>query len=428
MSNSKYYDILRVSKQSTKAQIKKAYHKMAIKYHPDRNPNNKEECEEKFKEVSNAYRILSDENLRKRYDQFGEAGIKNDGGPPGGFNPFDLFSNIFGGGGGPFGGNGPFGGGFSPFNVSAQHMSRKSKSALKEINVSLKDLYTGKSEVLKINKNVKCDICKGIGCVDPNDKIKCNICDGKGKILQVARLGPGMIQQIVKPCYNCKSKGKIIRQGQQCSKCGGDCLVRVSKNLDFYIHPGTKDGDKVVLYGEASDDPDYPETGDLILKINQTGAQNGMTREGNNLVYKKEISLSEALCGLEFVIKHLDDRKILLKTDKIINPNTVMKLSNEGMPIRNQDLTYGDLIIRFVINFPFRLNNERKKFLRRILPKTKKQIWDIELKEGEDHEIRQMELLDEDYQYNPAQDVDLGDEFEDDDSKFAGNPIECATQ
>lgn len=421
MSNTKYYDILGVSNQSTKNQIKKAYHKMAIKYHPDRNPNNKEECEEKFKEVSNAYRILSDENLRKRYDQFGEAGINNDGGPPGGFNPFDLFSNIFGGGNGPFGGSGPF-------NVSAQHMSRKSKSKLREVNISLKDLYTGKSEVLNINKKIKCDICKGRGCVDPKDKIDCNICNGKGKIIQVAQLGPGMLQQIVKPCYNCKSKGKIIRHNKQCSKCNGDCLVHVFKNLDFYIHPGTKDGDKIVLHGEASEEPNLPEAGDLILKINQTGAQNGMTREGNNLVYRKEISLSEALCGLEFVIKHLDNRKILLKTDKIITPNTVMKISNEGMPVRKQDLTYGDLIIRFVINFPFKLSNERKKFLKRILPKATKQIWDVTLDEGEEHEVREMEFLDDDYQYDPRQDANLGEEFEDDDSQFDNNPIECATQ
>jgi len=423
MSNTKYYDILGVSKTSTKGEIKKAYHKMAIKYHPDRNPNNKKESEEKFKKVSNAYRILSDDDLRKRYDRFGEAGIKSDGGPPAGFNPFDLFSNIFGGSG--F--RGGFGQGFSPFNVSAQQIPRKSRSILKEINVSLKDLYTGKSEVLNLNKQVKCDLCKGRGCVNPNDKIDCNICHGKGKILQVAQLGPGMFQQILKPCYNCKSKGKIIRNGQHCSKCNGDGINRISKNLDFYIHPGTKDGEKIILHGEASEEPDLPEAGDLILKINQTGSQNGMNREGNNLVYRKEISLAEALCGLEFTIKHLDDRKILLKTDKIINPNTIMKVSNEGMPIKNQDLTYGDLIVRFIINFPFRLNSERKKYLKRILPKSKKQIWDINLEEGEEHEVREMELLDEDYQYD-TQNIDLGEEFEDDDSKFTGNPMECTTQ
>ena len=433
MSDNKFYDLLGINKNANPQEIKKAYKSMALKHHPDRNPNNREESEAKFKEIGRAYKVLSDEKLRQRYDQFGEQGIE-EGSMAGGFNPFDIFSNIFGGGGSGFGNSGGgIGGLFGGFGHNQHSKPRKSKDVVMKLNVSLEDLYNGKKKTLRINKKEKCDECNGIGCVNPNDKVKCNICNGNGKIVQIRQLGPGMIQQIMKPCYNCKQTGKIISDENKCHKCRGEGLIDVKKQLEYYIQRGMRDGEKIIIHGEAPHEQGISEAGNLILIINQTGSQNGMIREGNNLVYKHEICLSEALCGFNMIIQHFDGRKIKLKSKHIINPNTVMKVDNEGMPIRNQDLCYGNLIVRFSINFPMSLSKERKKFIKRLLPKPQKQIWDVEINEGEDYEEKTLEPINEHYEYQPGNNQKgkpgfLGEEFEDDDEKIRSNPIECASQ
>jgi len=414
---SDYYKLLGVSKNANEEEIRKAYKKMALKWHPDRNPNNKEEAEEKFKEVGKVYKVLSDPNLRTRYDQFGEKGLE--GSPEmEGFNPFDLFSgfgNMFGN----------FGFGMNVRQSQQQNNEpRQGKGPSKEfaLKIKLEELYSGKSVSISIKKRVKCIDCSGRGYQNDSDFIKCDQCDGKGQMIRIHRMGP-IIQQVVQPCQKCQTKCKIIKPGGECRRCNGDKSAVVNKNTDFYIRPGSRHGDKIILHNESDWHPQFTDVGDLVIVINELSAENGMKREGENLILKMDISLVDALCGFVNVIKHLDDRYIKIKSDYIIKPEQIMRIKGEGMPNKDVDLTYGDLIINFHIIFPDSISDERKKYIQKLLPKSKKQIWDLSPEDYPDAELKTMEYYDKTEYFNSN-----NSNNRDDDNENQGNPMECVQQ
>ena len=398
-----YYKILGINKNSNDAEIKKAYKKMCLKYHPDRNLDNKKESEEKFKEISKAYEVLSDSQKKKHYDLYGEEGINNAGNSNmGDFNPFDLFSNVFGG---------------AQFNNRKKEEKIKSPTRTESLELPLDDLYTGK--VLKINYKqvIKYKLCNGIGCEDPNNIIKCDICEGSGNILKIKRMGP-IIQQMNQQCYKCFGKGKIIRDNAECPKCNGSKSERVLSSLQVTITKGSKNGDKLVFYNKGDWNPKYKEEGDLHLIIKETKSSNGMIREGENLIMKQKISLYESLCGLNKVFKHLDNRNILMKYDGIINPYNKMIIKNEG--IRTPDGIYGDLIIEFIIIFPETIDKKRVDYLKKILIKPEKQIWEKDISEYNDLETYELEI------YNNSE-KHQSNEYESDYEEEREN-IECVQQ
>ena len=410
-----YYRVLGIEKTASQNDIKKAYRKLALKHHPDRNPNNKEEAEAEFKKVGNAYQILSDESKRKQYDLYGEEGLEGGGS---GFSPFDLFNNMGGmGGGHPF----------SNLFGEQQRQTRKQKppTIQKILNVELKELYTGYNSSFILQKKGKCKDCNGKGSINPNSVIECNICSGTGKMKEIRRMGP-MIQQVIKECYKCKGLGTYINEKDRCRTCNGSKFSTISKSIDFYIQPGMSNGDKIMLRGEGDWLPDYSEEGDLCVVINEIKSKTGIVREGENLVYKKKLHLVEALCGTVFIYKQLDNRLIKINTNNmIIIPNQVMKIVGEGMRKNGDNNTYGDLIIKFNIIFPEELSEQRKKYLLKILPTIERQIWDINPNEC-DAEEKTLEYYDENENLNgnPSEyqeamyDEDLQD----------GNPVNCATQ
>lgn len=358
-----YYDSLELSKNATPTEIKKAYHKMALKYHPDRNPNNKKECEQKFKEISKAYKVLSDANLKGKYDQFGEAGVSENP-DMANFNPFDLFSGLSG--------FSNFGG---MFNQNNNFTEKKTPAQEYVLNVDLNILYTGAAKKIKVNRRKKCDFCNGLGGQSENSIITCLLCKGKGQIIKINRLGP-MIQQSIQSCYKCKGKGKSIKRGEECLKCNGEKYMSAINPVDFYIKPGSTNGDKIILYGEGDWNVNTGCYNDLIIVIKELNGTNGMIREGENLLLKLKISLVEALCGVNKIIKHLDNRYLLISYNKVIKPNEKFVIKGEGMQINN-NMDRGNLIIEFIIEFPNTLSNDRKMYIQKILPKPTKQIWDI---------------------------------------------------
>ena len=423
-----YYSVLGISKNATPQEIKKAYRKCALKYHPDRNPNNVEEAEAKFKEISKAYEILSDTQKKQQYDMFGEEGMNGMGGMDDGNNPFDIFNNM-----------GGFGNLFSQmgqhFQQSQTSSSKRQKPPNKQkiVNLELDELYTGKNVSFILQKKDKCFTCSGSGISDMKKVKICDLCSGTGSINELRRIGP-MVQQIVKKCYECDGLGKIIPEKAKCGTCKFAKYVNKSKSISIYIPPGAANGEKFILRGDGDWNPDYIERGDLVVVVNEVKSKNGLIREGENLIYHKKLNLVEALCGTTFIYKQLDGRIIKIKTNNIIIPNQIMKIKGEGMKKSKEGSEFGDLIIKFSITFPEKLSNERKKYLMKILPKSEPQIWDLNPADYPNAEEKELEyIIQEDYspRYSNTSNQKTNYKENDDDSsdeEANGIPVNCATQ
>ena len=361
------YEILNVERQATDSQIKKAYHKLALKYHPDRNKDgNVKECEEKFKEISSAYEILSDKDKREQYDKFGLDAVKNTGGPD--INPFDIFNNIFGGGGGPGMGMGMNFGGGGPFNSFFGGGPSRPKNRIEKITVSLEDIYKNKSLKINYKKKCLCTSCDGSGGKYPSSTVICTSCEGKGRILRVVQIGPGMISQSTQVCYKCNGKGKSIKPDELCEECSGTKFVNKSASVEINLNLDVQDGSKIVVENGGDEDINHVRS-DLIFDIS-VSKHNLFERRKNNLYMKKTIELTEALCGTQFIVKHLDGRKLLVTLKNVIHPGAKVKLVGEGMTPDN------DLIIEFNVNFPRALSEQRKVYIKKLLP-IKEQTLDL---------------------------------------------------
>ena len=423
-----YYDMLGVTKTSSPDEIKKAYRKLALKHHPDRNPDNKEESEAKFKEISKAYEILSDPSKKQQYDLYGEEGIQGGGG---GFaSPFDIFRNMESSMGGGMGG---FANLINNMTGGTPQKPKQPPAKQKLINIELENLYTGKTVKFIVDIQVKCNLCNGIGAKNKTDIVECKICTGKGKITEIRKMGP-MIQQTMKECYKCNGRGYKIKEEDKCKKCSSLKYYVSGKTIELYIKPGTCNGEQILLRGIGDWFPDYEDIGDLYVIINEIKSNSGIIREGENLIYHKRLYLIEALCGSIFIYKQLDGRHIKIKTTDIIIPNQIMKISGEGMKIQGDNTGYGDLIIKFNIIFPEKLSEERKKYLLKIFPKVDKQIWDIDPNTCSNSEEKKLEFMN-------IEDDNVRSSFNNKNSKYyknldesidepehSGNPVDCATQ
>ena len=353
--DNKYYDLLGIQRDATDDDIKKSYRKLAMKHHPDRNPNDKEVNEKKFKEISTAYEVLKDKEKRQLYDQMGEEGVKNmgSGGGGGGSNPFDIFGNIFGG-------RGRGGGGFS-----RSQRVRRGKDRVEELPIELEDLYNNTVKKIDIKQKVICLDCTGTGAKNASYIKECTGCGGNGMVMKIINIGPGMMQQATAMCDKCMGQGKMVDPNGICVQCKGNKIVIKNKVINLPIEKGIKDKKRITIPDLSHHDPNADEQGDLILIINILEHPK-FKRQGFNLIVDKNILLSEALCGVKFKLYHLDSRELIIKTDAIIKPNEEYKISKEGLSKDNH--TYGDLIIRFNIVFPDVLSIERKHYLNKILP------------------------------------------------------------
>ena len=356
--DTKLYDTLGVSANATDNEIKKSYRKLALKYHPDRNKDNKEESESKFKEISSAYEILSDKDKRSNYDKFGLEGVKNMGGPN--INPFDIFTNMFGNDGPMNSGPGGPGGIFSSM-FGNRERPVKVNHRLEKISVNLEDIYNEDKISINYKKRCICSSCDGSGGLYKSSIIICSGCDGKGSITKIVQLGPGMISQSTSQCYKCNGKGKSIKKGETCVECNGTKYVKKSEKVSVELNKSIQNGSRIVVENGGDETIGTSKVGNLIFEIN-IKKHSIFTRNGNNLHINKKILLSEALCGGKFVIKHMDKRNLLIDLNKIISPNMKHKIIGEGMDSNH------DLIINYEIIFPSKLDDQRKTYLNKLLP------------------------------------------------------------
>ena len=383
-NNTDYYALLEIGKGASEEEIKKAYKKCALKWHPDRNPNNVDEATDKFKYISEAYEVLSNPEKRKIYDQYGVKGLKeNNVGHPGGFSDMDaqsIFEQIFRSGGmGNMGGMGGGMGGFHFFQHPQQQpqQPKKGNNVSFDLQLTLRELYLGCVKKLRVNRDTICHRCQGtsIKASSSITNIKCPECKGQGSKMVMQQLGPGFKSQQQVMCNKCKGSGEFIPEIDRCDECKGAKILRAETILDAEIQKGMKDGTKITFAGKSDE---YPGRipGDIIVVVKEKNPFEGFKRspDGDHLVYKKTITLQEALCGYEFILDHLDGRQLYINSiTDIITPQAMRKIVGEGMPIRkngNDTGTKGDLFIEFDIVFPDNqhLTNKDKQKLKQVLP------------------------------------------------------------
>ncbi|RIA89230.1 hypothetical protein C1645_772896 [Glomus cerebriforme] len=335
-----YYSVLGVSRSASSREIKKKYKQLSKKYHPDKNPGDKE-AEQKFVQLAEAYEVLSDDEKRQIYDKYGEEGLKQQNQGGGGFhNPFDIFASFFGGG---------------HFGHQSQS-ERQGPSIVMELEVELKELYLGTQIEVDVSKQVICEHCRGSGAKNANDVITCNVCGGRGMKVVKQQLGPGIFQQFHSTCDTCGGKGKIIKS--KCPVCNGKKVRRGNEQLTIIVEKGQDDDGTIVFEKEGDESPDTIP-GDIIFKV-KTLPDSIFERKGNDLYAKQTISLIDALTGFEKNITHLDGRDVLLKRDGVTQPGFTQTIKNEGMPQFRSSVN-GNLYVQYTVIFPSIIDDSTKQ-------------------------------------------------------------------
>ena len=357
-----YYEVLGISKDAQINEIKSQYRKLALKFHPDRNKSS--EAAEHFKEISEAYAVLSDTKKRQLYDQHGHAGVDGrysteDIFRGAGANFDDIFSDLFGGRGRRTTGGfdsifeNLFGGGqgFSGFG------RQRGSDMLYETSVSLEDVLNGKKMDLDLQKNVDCPDCNGSGCSPGTSKIKCSDCDGQGQVRVSRNMGFSTFVT-VQPCRKCSGQGMMIEK--PCKKCKLG-KVKGTKHISFELPAGIDNGDYVIS-GEGESIPSGAN-GDLIIRVN-VQPHPKFKRDGRDIFYDAQISMMDASLGKKFEVPTLEGfNKITVESGS--QPNSIIKLKGKGLPGRGFR-GRGDQYVRLVVNIPKKLNNHQKDLLKEL--------------------------------------------------------------
>ncbi|GFX01230.1 dnaJ homolog subfamily A member 1 [Trichonephila clavipes] len=339
-----YYDILGVKPSCTLDELKKSYRKLALKYHPDKNPSEGE----KFKQISQAYEVLSNPEKRKIYDQGGEQAIKEGGVGGGGMSsPMDIFDMFFGGG--------------------TRKRDNKSANVVHQLGVTVDELYNGAVRKLAVQKNVICEKCEGRGG-KKGALEKCSKCNGSGVQTHVQQLGPGMVQRIQSMCSACAGHGEYINPKDRCKNCHGKKVVRERKLIEVHIDKGMEDGHRITFSGEGDQEPGL-EPGDIVIVLDEK-EHALFKRRGSDLIMRMELTLVEALCGLQRIIRTPDNRELVITClpGEVIHNQSLKCILNEGMPQYKNPFEKGKLIIQFVVNFPDQLSGPAITQIETILP------------------------------------------------------------
>ena len=356
MSKRDYYEVLGVSKTATDDEIKKAYRKMALKYHPDKNPDDKE-AEEKFKEAAEAYDVLSNADKRARYDQFGHSmggqqGFGGFGG--GGFSMEDIFSqfgDIFGGRfsgqwGGATGGRG-------------RRVNRGSDLRIK-VKLALEEIAKGASKTLKIPTLVICEHCEGAGAKDGKSFSTCSTCNGTGTVIHTQNtfLGP---MQSTSTCPSCNGEGKIITE--KCSHCNGEGVNRQETTVSFNIPAGVADGMILTVRGKGNAPRRGGVNGDLLVVIEEV-AHPDLIRDGNDVIYNLMLDIPTATLGGSVEVPTITG-KARVKIAPGTQPGKVLRLRGKGLP-STEGYGTGDELINIMVYIPENLNSEEKAIFERL--------------------------------------------------------------
>ncbi len=373
MAKRDYYEVLGVGRSATKDDMKKAYRKLAMQYHPDRNPNDKQ-AEENFKEAAEAYEILSDDNKRARYDRFGHEGVKGSGFGSPGFSDindiFSHFSDIFGGGSifDEF------------FGTSSRSRGRRRGGGIPgadlrvTLKLTLEEIAAGVSKKIKLKKFVPCDQCKGTGAADASSKKTCPVCQGSGEIRNVSRSVFGQFVNI-STCNNCDGEGEVV--DSPCRKCSGDGRYQDEVTVNIEVPPGVHEGSYMSLRGEGNAGKRGGSSGDIIVVFKEQEHEY-FQREENDIVYNLIISFPEATLGAEVDVPTLNG-KARLKIDPGTPNGKLLKMTGKGIKHLNHS-GFGDQIVRVNIDVPKKLTSKEKELLKELmeLPNFKGDIKDQE--------------------------------------------------
>lgn len=344
----RFYNLLGVGKTASEDEIKKAYKKQAMKNHPDRGGD-----EAKFKDIARAYNVLSTPEKKAVYDQHGEEALDNmekggdAGAGPGGADPYDIFSQIFG------------------FGAGGQRRPRgrpRTPDSTYELEVTLADLYLGTTREIIFKRDALCGTCSGVGGSERNT---CNACQGTGAQVRMQQMGP-FVQQVQHVCSACRGKGFSIPAKCVCADCKGKGLNKERKNFSVDVRKGLGDGHEFRFQGQADEAPDH-DTGDVVIVIREK-RHKAFHRSGDALVMSKKISLSEALCGFEFATPFLDGEDLTIRASpgQVLRPGDLMVIKGKGMP-RQHGPEYGDLHLLLEIEFPEAIRPDAREKLLEVL-------------------------------------------------------------
>jgi len=358
MSKRDYYEILGVEKNASEQEVKKAYRKMALKYHPDKNPDDPK-AESKFKEAAEAYEVLSNAEKKGRYDQFGHAGMRNGGGgfSGGGMSMDDIFSqfgDIFGG---------AFGGAFSGFSggrtQSRRRVNRGSNIRVK-VALTLQEISNGVEKKIKVNKYIGCKSCDGSGARNASSFGTCNTCHGTGQVVQVTNTFLGQMQT-ASTCPSCHGEGKSITD--KCPQCAGQGVSRGEDIISLNIPAGVEEGMQLSVTGKGNAGARGGIPGDLLVLIEEKPHPE-LIRDGHNLLVEKYISISEAALGSSVEVPTID-AKARIKLQAGTPAGKVMRLRGKGLPDVN-GYGRGDLLVTINVWIPKELTKEEKGIMERL--------------------------------------------------------------
>lgn len=361
MAKRDYYEILGVEKNASIQEIKKAYRKLALKYHPDKNPDDKA-AEEKFKEAAEAYEVLSNEEKKAKYDRFGHAGMGGSAGfgGGGGMNMEDIFSqfgDIFGGGAGGFSGFGGFGGG----GASRGRRANRGSNIRVKVNMSLKDIVNGVEKKIKVNKYVSCNTCSGSGAEGGSSGYTtCNTCKGAGQVNRITNTFLGQMQTAT-ACPTCGGDGKIITD--KCDTCHGDGIVKSDETIEIKIPAGVEGGMQLSVGGKGNMGARNGVPGDLIVLIEEEEHPE-LKRDGLNILYDLYISFADAILGTEITVPTVNG-KAKIKIEPGTQGGKVLRLRNKGIPEVNGYRT-GDQLVNVNVWTPQNLTKEEKQAVEKL--------------------------------------------------------------
>ncbi|RZM26270.1 MAG: molecular chaperone DnaJ [Pedobacter sp.] len=361
MSKRDFYDVLGVTKSASAEEIKKAYRKMAIKYHPDKNPGDKA-AEDNFKEAAEAYEVLSNAEKKQRYDHYGHAGVGGASGGGGygggGMNMEDIFSqfgDIFGGGGGS-----PFDSFFGGQQSRGGRRVAKGSNLRIKVKLTLEEIANGTEKKIKVNKQISCKTCDGTGAKDRSSVSTCKTCGGSGAVRRVTNTILGQMQTTA-TCPTCNGSGQQITA--KCTSCHGDGVIRGEETITINIPAGVSDGMQLSMSGKGNAAPNGGIPGDLIILIEEIPHET-LKREGNNVVYDLHVSIIDAALGYSVEVPTIDG-KAKIKIEPGTQSGKLLRLKGKGIPEVNS-YHRGDEIIHVNIWTPKALSSEERSMLEKL--------------------------------------------------------------
>ncbi|OFY65219.1 MAG: molecular chaperone DnaJ [Bacteroidetes bacterium RIFCSPLOWO2_02_FULL_36_8] len=355
MSKRDYYEVLGVDRNTPADEIKKAYRKMAIKYHPDKNPGDKA-AEDKFKEAAEAYDVLSDNEKRQRYNQYGHQGV-NGGFSGGNVNVEDIFEHF----GDIFGGRSPFGGGFEDFFETgtrgrARRVNRGTDLRIK-LKLTLEEISNGVEKKIKVKKQVPCNVCDGTGAKDRNAVQTCLQCAGSGKVRKVTNTFIGQMQTVT-TCPRCHGEGRVVTSS--CKNCNGDGRMIGEEMITMNIPAGVVEGVQLSMSGKGNAPPQGGIPGDLIIVVEEIPHE-FLMRDGLNLIYELYIGFPDACMGTSVEIPTLSG-KAKIGIEPGTQSGKILRLKSKGIPEFNS-YDRGDLLVHINVWTPQNLSSDEKKII-----------------------------------------------------------------